>query len=75
MDEKIVEVFEDVLNQKIKDLSEISQLEIDSLDFVNILFKIESDLKIKISEQEIEDNQLTAMANLVNYVKSKMNAL
>ena len=37
---KIVEVFEDVLNQKIKDLSEISQLEIDSLDFVNILFKM-----------------------------------
>lgn len=74
MDERIRRIFEDVLSMKINDLSELEKIEIDSLDFVNVLFQIESDFNLKISDEELKEHDLENIKNLISYVKNHIQS-
>ena len=72
MKEKIKEIFEEVMSVKLDDYTEVAQIDIDSLDLINILFKLESEFGIKISNDDVEEYQLTTAENLVKFLQTKM---
>lgn len=72
MEEKIRSLIENVLNVKLTQLADLPKHAVDSLDLINILFKLESELGIKISNEDVSNNQLTDMGKLVNYLKTKV---
>lgn len=45
----------------------------DSLDMTTILFSIEENYQIKISEDDIEKGRLSSINAIVEYVNSKVN--
>jgi acyl carrier protein len=64
-------IYEDSLNVKLDDFSELENIEIDSLDFIDIIFKIEKDLNIKISPEEFTNFELENPDSLVNYLRER----
>ena len=53
---------------EMEDLDLIDDLGFDSLDFINILFRVEEVYRFKIPEPEIDEKRLTKVGNLVDYV-------
>ena len=64
-------IYEDSLNIKLDDFSGLENIEIDSLDFIDIIFKIEKNLNIKISPEEFPNFKLENPDSLVNYLKER----
>lgn len=46
----------------------ITQGELDSLDFINLLFRLEESYGVKIPEEEIDARELAVVKNLARYV-------
>ena len=72
MEEKLKEIFEEVLTVKLNNYTEVAQLDIDSLDMINIFFKLESDLEIVVSNDDVNEHKLTNSENLVKFLKIKL---
>ena len=66
-------IFEEVLNVKLNDYTDIVNLDVDSLDLINIFFKLESDLGIIISNEEVNEYDLTNSENLLEFLKKKIS--
>jgi acyl carrier protein len=66
-------IYEDSLSIKLDDFSELENVEIDSLDFIDIIFKIEKDLNIKISPEEFSNFDLGKPDSLICYLKNRDN--
>lgn len=59
----------------IADLAEknlIRDVKLDSLDFINLLFRLEEVYAIKIPEPDIDTHGLAATAKLANYIAERM---
>ena len=69
MEEKVKAIFEEVMNLELENISDLAKQEVDSLDFINIMFKLDSELNIKISNEEILAHQLTDVSNFIQYGK------
>ena len=50
-----------------------SDLNLDSLDVIEFLFEVESQLNVKIPEEDIDARQLMILGNLVRYVQDTLN--
>lgn len=72
MEEKIKGICEEVLNVKLNGISDLAEQDVDSLDLINILFKFENDLGIKISNEDITSQSLTNMNNFVKYLQTNI---
>ncbi len=70
MEDKIKHIFEEVLSIKIDDYSELTEVDVDSLDLISIFFKLESELGIKISNDDVTEYQLTTVENLLKYLST-----
>ena len=70
MEDKIKHIFEEVLSIKINDYSELTEVDVDSLDLISIFFKLESELGIKISNDDVTEYQLTTVENLLKYLST-----
>ena len=70
MEDKIKNIFEEVLSIKIDDYSELTEVNVDSLDLISIFFKLESELGIKISNDDVTEYQLTTVENLLKYLST-----
>ncbi len=74
MDQRALKkIYEDSLSIKLDDFSELENVEIDSLDFIDIIFKIEKDLNIKISPEEFLNFDLGKPDSLICYLKNRDN--
>ena len=73
MGKKIQLIFEEVMNVKLNDYTDIVNLDVDSLDLINIFFKLESDLGIIISNEEVNEYDLTNSENLLEFLKKKIS--
>jgi len=73
MEKKIQLIFEEVMNVKLNDYTDIINLDVDSLDLINIFFKLESDLDIIISNEEVNEFDLTNSENLLEFLKNKIS--
>ena len=73
MEKKIQLIFEEVMNVKLNDYTDIVNLDVDSLDLINIFFKLESDLGIIISNEEVNEYDLTNSKNLLEFLKKKIS--
>ena len=73
MEKKIQLIFEEVMNVKLNDYTDIINLDVDSLDLINIFFKLESDLDIIISNEEVNEYDLTNSENLLEFLKNKIS--
>ena len=69
MEEKLKTVYEEILNLKLDDFSDLGKVEIDSLDFTNILFKVEEVFDISISNDDIINHKLEVAENLIQYLR------
>jgi len=49
-----------------------SDLNLDSLDVIEFLFEVESQLNVKIPEENIDEKELLVLGNLVRYVREKL---
>ena len=67
---KLKSIYEEVLNNKFADISELQKLDLDSLDLANVLFQIETDLKVKVSDEEALKHKLEKVENMFKYLKS-----
>ena len=47
-------------------------LNLDSLDIIEFLFEVESQLNVKIPEEDIDEKQLMILGNLFRYVQEKL---
>ena len=47
-------------------------LDLDSLDVIEFLFEIETQLQVKVPEEDIDERGLLVLGNLCNYVKEKL---
>lgn len=47
-------------------------LNLDSLDIIEFLFEIETQMNIKIPEEDIDEKQLMILGNLLKYVQEKL---
>ena len=70
MEDKIKHIFEEVLSIKIDDYSELTEVNVDSLDLISIFFKLESELGIKISNDDVTEYQLTTVQNLLKFLST-----
>ena len=61
------------MNVKLNDYTDIVNLDVDSLDLINIFFKLESDLGIIISNEEVNEYDLTNSENLLEFLKNKIS--
>ena len=61
------------MNVKLNDYTDIVNLDVDSLDLINIFFKLESDLGIIISNEEVNEFDLTNSENLLEFLKNKIS--
>ena len=64
-------IYEDSLSIKLDGFSGLENVEIDSLDFIDIIFKIEKDLNIKISPEEFSNFELENPDSLINYLRDR----
>ena len=72
MDQSILKkIYENSLQVKLDDFSELENIEIDSLDFIDIIFNIEKKLNIKITPEEFLNFELAKPDSLVNYLKER----
>lgn len=72
MDQSILKkIYENSLQVKLDDFSELENIEIDSLDFIDIIFNIEKKLNIKISPEEFPNFELAKPDSLVNYLEKR----
>ena len=72
MDQSVLKkIYENSLRVKLDDLSELENIEIDSLDFIDIIFNIEKNLNVKISPEEFSNFELTKPDSLTNYLKER----
>lgn len=72
MDQSILKkIYENSLQVKLDDFSELENIEIDSLDFIDIIFNIEKKLNIKISPDEFSNFELAKPDSLVNYLEKR----
>ena len=55
------------------DLNLRSDLSLDSLDIIEFLFEIESQLNAKIPEEDIDEKELLVLGNLVRYVRENLD--
>lgn len=46
----------------------ITQGKLDSLDFINLLFRLEESHSVRIPEEDIDSRELTKVKNLARYV-------
>lgn len=72
MEGKIKSIIEEVLSLKLDQISDLIKHKVDSLDFINILFRLESELGIEISNEEIESNHLFEMSNFIKYLQTNI---
>jgi len=49
----------------------INDLEMDSLDIINMLFQIEENEQVNISEEEMESHSLFDFKNLADYIRKR----
>ena len=49
-----------------------SDLKLDSLDVIEFLFEVESQLNVKIPEENIDEKQLMILGNVFKYVEEKL---
>ena len=72
MDQSVLKkIYESSLRVKLDDFSELENIEIDSLDFIDIIFNIEKKLNIKITPEEFLNFELAKPDSLVNYLKER----
>jgi acyl carrier protein len=72
MDQSILKkIYENSLQVKLDDFSELENVEIDSLDFIDIIFNIEKKLNIKITPEEFSNFELAKPDSLVNYLEER----
>ena len=72
MDQSILKkIYENSLQVKLDDFSELENIEIDSLDFIDIIFNIEKKLNIKITPKEFSNFELEKPDSLVNYLEKR----
>jgi acyl carrier protein len=64
-------IYENSLQVKLDDFSELKNIEIDSLDFIDIIFNIEKNLNIKITPEEFSNFELENPDSLTNYLKER----
>lgn len=50
-----------------------SDLNLDSLDVIEFLFEVESQLNVKIPEEDIDEKGLLILGNLLKYVLEKLD--
>ena len=72
MEEKLKNIFEEVLSVKLNTYQDITELDIDSLDLISIFFKLESELNIVVSNEDVNEYELSNSENLINYLKLKV---
>ena len=72
MESKIKTVFEEVLNIELDNISDLTKYEVDSLDFINIMFKLDTELNIKISNEEITKHELTKVDNFIQFLQANI---
>ena len=72
MDQSILKkIYENSLRVKLDDFSELENIEIDSLDFIDIIFNIEKNLNIKITPEEFSNFELAKPDSLVKYLNER----
>ena len=45
---------------------------LDSLDIVNLLFKLEGKYKVKIPDEELENQDMLIIVNMANYIRKRL---
>lgn len=72
MEEKIKSILEDVLNVKLGNIADLAKYDVDSLDFISIVFKLDVALGVKISNEDISQHQLTDVNNFIKYLQTEV---
>ena len=75
---QVCDLFEEVTDHKITASSEnlratdlLLDERMDSLDLINLLFRLEETYGIKVPESDIDDQNLTVVGNLAEYIANK----
>lgn len=77
MKEKVIKIICDVkeddsLEEKIKSSADLlNEIDIDSLQLINIILKIEDDLDVQFDFDEFDINHLKSLESLCEYIDSK----
>jgi len=72
MDQSVLKkIYENSLNIELDDFSGLENIEIDSLDFIDIIFNIEKKFNVKISPEEFSNFKLEDPDSLVSYLKER----
>ncbi len=77
MKEKIIKIIcevkeDDSLKEKIESSVDLlNEIDIDSLQLINIILKIEDELDIQINFEEFDMNNLKSLESLCEYIDSK----
>jgi len=45
---------------------------LDSMDIVNLLFKLEGKYKVKIPDEELENQDMLIIVNMANYIRKRL---
>jgi acyl carrier protein len=72
MEKELKQIFEEVLSVKLNNYHEIAELDIDSLDLISIFFKLENELNIIVSNEDVNEYELSNSENLVKYLQNKV---
>lgn len=77
---KLVDTIREITGKKIStnldeavSLSLTDDLGIDSLDFINFLFRIEQMFDIQIPEEDIDSKELVVLGTLAKYIEERLD--